>query len=82
MTNTTEVVLKKPKRIRRWAKRPTNPNDEFPNASLSVRDVNLLVYVLKSHEKQISQFKDRDSKTEQRHVQKLLAKLDQVKWTP
>lgn len=82
MSAPTEVVLSKPKRIRRWAKRPSNPNDEFPNVSLSVRDVNLIVTVLKDHGKKIEQFKDRDSKSEQRLVQKLIEKLGQVKWTP
>jgi hypothetical protein len=71
----------KPKRIRSWAKRPENPNDEFPNASLSVRDVHLIVRELESYEKRIAPFKDRASKTEQRHVQKLIEKLYKVRWS-
>lgn len=81
MSTPTEVVLRKPKRIRRWTKRPSNPNDEFPNASLSVRDVKLLVELLNDHGKKIDKHKDRDSKTEQRHVQKLIEKLGQIKWS-
>ena len=72
----------KPKRLRRWVKRPTNPNDEFPNASLSVRDVHLIVRELESCEKRIAAFKDRESKTEQRRVRKLIEKLYQVRWLP
>ena len=72
----------KSKRIRRWAKRPANPNDDFPNASLSVRDVHLIIRELEGHEKGIAAFKDRDSKMEQRHVRKLIEKLYQVRRAP
>ena len=72
----------KPKHVRRWVKRPTNPNDEFPNASLSVRDVHLIIRELESCEKRIAPFKDRDSKSEQRRVRKLIEKLYQVRWLP
>lgn len=82
MTTTTEVILKKPKRIRRWVKRPANPNDEFPNASLSVREVQLLLQLAKEHEKQVAKFKDRDSRSGKRLVQGLIEKLGQVKWSP
>ena len=81
-TTSTEVSTLKPKRLRRWAKRPENPNDDFPNVSLSVRDVHLILRELESYEKRIVAFKDRESKTEQRHVRKLLDKLHQVRWTP
>jgi hypothetical protein len=70
----------KPKRIRRWAKRPANPNDEFPNASLSVMDVQLIIRELEKYAQRIVQFKDRDSRSEQRRVRKLIEKLNQVKW--
>lgn len=69
------------KRTRRWAKRPANPNDEFPNASLSVLDVQLIIRELESYEKRIAPFKDRESKRYQRHVRKLIEKLYQVKWS-
>jgi hypothetical protein len=70
----------KPKRIRRWAKRPANPNDEFPNASLSVLDVQLIIRELRRSAQRIVQFKDRESRSEQRRVRKLIEKLHQVKW--
>jgi hypothetical protein len=70
----------KPKRIRRWAKRPANPNDEFPNASLSVLDVQIIIRELEKYAQRIVQFKDRDSRSEQRRVRKLIEKLHQVKW--
>ena len=72
----------KPARIRRWSKRPTNPNDDFPNASLSVRDVHLIIRELESCEKRIAEFKDRESKSEQRRVRKLIEKLYKVRWSP
>ena len=81
-THVTADAPTKPKRLRRWVKRPTNPNDEFPNASLSVRDVHLIVRELESCEKRIAAFKDRESKTEQRRVRKLIEKLYQVRWLP
>ena len=71
----------KPKRIRRWAKRPTDPNHDA-NAFLSVRDAHLIIRELEGYEKRIAVFKDRDSKAEQRHVRKLIEKLYAVKWTP
>ena len=70
------------KRIRRWAKRPGNPNDDFPNASLSVREVRLLIREMEDYEQRIAAFKDRDSRMDQRLVKKLLAKLHQVRWSP
>lgn len=69
------------KRARRWAKRPANPNDAFPNASLSVRDVQLIVRELEFYEKRLVPFRDRESKTAQRYVRKLIEKLHQVKWS-
>ena len=69
-----------PKRIRHWGKRPANPNDDEPNASLSVLDVQLIVRELEGYEKRIAPFKDRESKTEQRRVRKLIDKLYQVHW--
>lgn len=77
---TTTIATTKPKRIRRWAKRPANPNDEFPNASLSVMDVQLIIRELEGYEKRIAPFKDRESKSYQRHARKLIEKLYQVKW--
>ena len=72
----------KRERIRRWAKRPANPNDDFPNASLSVRDVHLIIRELEVYEKRIAVFKDRESKTTQHHARKLIDKLYQVRWSP
>ena len=69
-----------PKRIRRWAKRPTDPNHDA-NAFLSVRDVHLVLRELESYEKRLAPFKDRASKSEQRHVRALIEKLYAVKWT-
>ena len=82
MTAITAEAPVKPKRIRRWAKRPANPNDDFPNASLSVREVRLLIREMEDYEKRIASFKDRDSRMDQRLVKKLLAKLHQVRWSP
>jgi len=73
------MAVPKPKRIRRWAKRPTDPNHDA-NAFLSVRDVHLIIRELESCEKRIAPFKDRDSKSEQRRVRKLIEKLYQVRW--
>lgn len=79
---TDTPIPTKPKRIRRWAKRPSNPNDDFPNASLSVLDVHIIIRELEGYEKRITAFKDRASKTEQRRVRKLIEKLYKVKWSP
>jgi len=68
----------KPKRIRRWAKRPENPNDVFPNASLNVLEVQLILRELESYEKRIASLTGREIKREQRHVRKLIEKLYQV----
>lgn len=81
-TTTIEpVIARKSRRGRRWAKKPTNPNDEFPNASLSAHDVNLIVRELEDCEKRIVQFKDRGSKAEQQHVHALIEKLYRVRWS-
>ena len=80
MTALATEAFAKPKRLRRWAKRPATPNDDLPNASLSVRDVHLIIRELEGYEKRIAHFKDRDSRTEQRHVRKLIEKL--YKWSP
>jgi len=80
-TTVTTTVTAKPKRVRRWPKRPANPNDEFPNASLSVMEVQLIIRELEDHEKKIAPFKDRASKTGQRRVRKLIDKLYQVRWS-
>jgi hypothetical protein len=77
----TTTVTAKPKRIRQWAKRPANPNDEFPNASLSVMDVQLIIRELENYERRIAPLKDRDSKTAQRRARKLIDKLYQVRWS-
>ena len=82
MTAISTEAPAKLKRIRRWAKRPANPNDDFPNASLSVREVRLLIREMEDYEKRIAAFKDRDSRMDQRLVKKLLAKLHQVRWSP
>ena len=82
MTALATETTAKPKRLRRWAKRPANPNDDFPNASLSVRDTQLIIRELESYEKRNAHFKDRESRTEQRHVRKLIEKLYQVQWSP
>jgi hypothetical protein len=81
MPTTSADAPTKPKRPRRWAKRPANPNDEFPNASLSVIDTQLIIRELEGYEKRIAVFKDRESRREQRHVHKLIAKLYKVKWS-
>jgi hypothetical protein len=44
--------------------------------------VNLIVRELANYQLRIALFTDRDSRTEQRHLKKLLEKLRQVKWTP
>ena len=82
MTATATEAPAKPKRIRRWAKRPPNPNDAFPNASLSVREVRLLIREMEDYEKRIAALKGRDSRMDQRLVRKLLDKLRQVRWSP
>lgn len=82
MSEIPTVAPGKTTRVRRWAKRPANPNDDFPNASLSVRDVHLIVRELEGYEKRIAHFKDRESRTEQRYVRKLIEKLYQVRWSP
>jgi hypothetical protein len=71
----------KPKRIRRWAKRPANPNDDFPNASLSVMDVQLIIRELESYEKRIAKLPGREGTTARRHARKLIEKLYQVRWS-
>jgi hypothetical protein len=70
MTALATQASAKPKRTRRWAKRPANPNDEFPNASLSVMDTQL-IRELEGYEKRIAVFKDRTSKSEQRRVREI-----------
>lgn len=75
-----EAAAQKPRR--RGTKRPTNPNDEFPNASLSVRDVHLILRELESFLKRIEGLRGRDIDVERRHAQKLVAKLYQVRWAP
>ena len=82
MTALATQASAKPKRTRRWAKRPANPNDEFPNASLSVMDTQLIIRELEGYEKRIAVFKDRASKSEQRHVRELIEKLYQVRRSP
>jgi hypothetical protein len=67
---------------RRGTKRSTTPNDEFPNASLSVRDVHLILRELESFLKRIEGLQGRDIGVGRRHAQKLVAKLYQVRWTP
>ena len=69
----------KPKR--QTAKRTANPNDAFPNASLSVRDVHLIIRELERYLKRIEDLKGRDIGTQRRHAQKLVDKLYQVRWT-
>lgn len=69
-----------PKHIRRWAKRPTDPNHDA-NAFLSVRDVHLIIRELENCEKRSAPFKDHNSKNEQRRVRKLIEKLYQVRWS-
>jgi hypothetical protein len=82
MTTIATETPTKIRRSRRWAKRPTNPNDKFPNASLSVMDTQLIIRELEGYEKQIAPFKDRASRSHQRHVRKLIEKLYQVRWSP
>jgi hypothetical protein len=82
MTAIATEAPAKSKRTRRWAKRPANPNDDFPNASLSVMDTQLIIRELESYEKEIAPFKDRESRSHQRHVRKLIEKLYQVRWSP
>lgn len=82
MARAEQITTAKSKRLRRWTKRPANPNDEFPNASLSVLDVQLIIRELEGYEKRIALFKDRESRRHQRHAHKLIEKLYQVKWLP
>ena len=72
----------KPKRIRRWARRPANPNDDSPNATLSVRDVHLLIRELENYLGRIRGVTDRETAMHRRHAQKLIDKLHQVEWKP
>jgi hypothetical protein len=76
------TIETKPKRLRRWAKRPANPNDEFPNASLSVLDVRLILHELRSYEKRIANHPGRDFSRDRKHVRGLIEKLHQVRWSP
>jgi|GEM_PF-3818013 len=66
---------------RQTTKRTANPNDAFPNASLSVRDVHLIIRELERYLKRIEGLKGRDIDTQRRHAQKLIDKLYQVRWT-
>lgn len=81
-THVTADAPPKRKRNRRWAKAPATPNDDFPNAALSVFDTQLIIRELEGYEKRIASFKDRESRTAQRHIRKLIEKLYQVKWSP
>ena len=69
----------KKKRIRRWAKRPTDPNYNA-NVFLSVRDVHLILRELESYAKRIEGV--RGFAIERRFVLRLIEKLRVVKWSP
>lgn len=77
-----ETASTDPKQKRRWMKRPANPNDEAPNATLSVGDVQLLVRELENYLSRIRGTTDRDVAARRRHVLKLIEKLHQVRWSP
>ena len=68
------------KRIRRWAKRPADPNHDA-NAFLSVMDVQLIIRELESYERRIAPLKGRDYRTAQRRARRLIEKLYAVRWT-
>ncbi len=80
-TASTEAATPtKPKRFRRWAKRPTDPNHEA-NTFLSVRDVQLVIRELESLEKRLTNIGGRDAAYQRRHARRLIDKLYAVKWT-
>jgi len=72
----------KPKRPRRWTKRSATTNDNSPNASLSARDVHLLIREVDNYLGRIRGVRGREIAMQRRHAQKLIDKLHQVKWSP
>lgn len=74
-----ETASTDPTRKRRWMKRPANPNDDAPNAALSVRDVQLLVRELENYLNRIRGATG--VATHRRHALKLIDKLHQVRWS-
>jgi hypothetical protein len=74
---TTAIAPKK--QIRRWAKRPTDPNHDA-NAFLSVRDVHLIVRELESYAQRIANLTGRAIATDRRRVRALIEKLHAVRW--
>ena len=59
----------RPKRIRRWAKRPADPN------------VHLVIRELEGYLRRIEGLRGRDVAMDRRLAQKLVAKLYQVRWS-
>ncbi len=68
------------RRIRRWAKRPTDPNHDA-NAFLSVRDVRLVLRELENYESRIARLPGRTFASSRRHVRVLIERLRAVRWT-
>ena len=80
MTSIETATTSKPSRIRRSAKRPTDPNHDA-NAFLSTRDVHLILRELESYAARIAKLPGREYAARRRHALGLIQKLYAVKWT-